>query len=70
MCDNENTRLYGYKIIRNCCIATMLCVTLVSCNNTEKPVFNDDVTTDTDVRTSAFAVSYTHLYFLKKFIRC
>lgn len=54
MCDNENTRLYGYKIIRNCCIATMLCVTLVSCNNTEKPVFNDDVTTDTDVRTSAF----------------
>lgn len=54
MCANENTRLYGYKIIRNCCIATMLCVTLVSCNNTEKPVFNDDVTTDTDVRTSAF----------------
>lgn len=54
MCANENTRLYGYKIIRNCCIATMLCVTLMSCNNTEKPVFNDDVTTDTDVRTSAF----------------
>lgn len=54
MCANENTRLYGDKIIRNCCIATMLCVTLVSCNNTEKPVFNDDVTTDTDVRTSAF----------------
>lgn len=54
MCANENTRLYGYKIIRNCCIATMLSVTLVSCNNTEKPVFNDDVTTDTDVRTSAF----------------
>jgi hypothetical protein len=26
----------------------------MSCNNTEKPVFNDDVTTDTDVRTSAF----------------
>lgn len=57
MCANENTILYGYKIIRNCCIATMLCVTLVSCNDAEKPVFNDDVTTETgvnDVQTSAF----------------
>ncbi|PWM27853.1 MAG: hypothetical protein DBX36_00575 [Oscillospiraceae bacterium] len=48
MCANENTILYGYKIIRNCCIATMLCVTLVSCNDAEKTVFNDDVTTETD----------------------
>lgn len=57
MCANENTILYGYKIIRNCCIATMLCVTLMSCNDAEKPVFNDDVTTETgvnDVQTSAF----------------
>lgn len=45
--DNKNTILKRYKIIGNCCAAAMLCVILVSCNSSEKPVFNDDVTAET-----------------------
>ncbi len=48
MCDNNNTILYGRKIIRICCIATMLCMTFASCNSDEKTVFND-VTSETKV---------------------
>ena len=56
MCGNENKKntilLNRNKIISNCCLVAMLCVTFSSCNASEKPVFNDDITSDTKVNTS------------------
>ena len=56
MCGNENKKntilLNRNKIIINCCLVAMLCVAFSSCNASEKPVFNDDITSDTKVNTN------------------
>lgn len=56
MCGNENKKntilLNRNKIISNCCLVAMLCVAFSSCNASEKPVFNDDITSDTKVNTN------------------